>query len=211
MGREGWFDEVAAFYDEHLKDMPPAAAYPAFAVQDSTGAWRAEDRWPTSDRAVTVGLGGGSYVDDGAPTGGAVIARSTPVERAVRITGTPHVTVESPDRAQVMVRLHERVMPQKQLTIETQGLDRLPRLFGDGDEIRRLLYNVLSNAFKYSYHSVPSAHRTIRVFSKVPYDPGFRERRFALVVENYGLGVTDEERRKVFQPGFRGERARRDS
>jgi signal transduction histidine kinase len=109
-----------------------------------------------------------------------------------------------------MVRLHERVLPSKQLTIETQGLDRLPRIFGDGDEIRRLLYNVLSNAFKYSYHSVPSAHRTIRVFSKVPYDPGFRERRFALVVENYGLGVTDEERKKVFEPGFRGDRARRE-
>ena len=51
MGRDGWFDEIGAFYDEHLKGTEPTTKYPAFSIQDSTGAWRAEDTWPTADPA----------------------------------------------------------------------------------------------------------------------------------------------------------------
>lgn len=65
MGREGWFDEVISFYDQYLKGIEPDVAYPAFAIQDSTGAWRSQDSWPVVDRSVTVKLGGGSYEDDG--------------------------------------------------------------------------------------------------------------------------------------------------
>ncbi|MBM2620670.1 CocE/NonD family hydrolase [Actinoplanes sp. LDG1-06] len=65
MGRDGWFAETLAFYDQYLKGVKPAAKYPAFAVQDSTGKWRAQDKWPVIDRTGTVSLGGGTYVDDG--------------------------------------------------------------------------------------------------------------------------------------------------
>lgn len=41
MGREGWFEEVISFYDQYLKGIEPPVEYPAYAVQDSTGAWRA--------------------------------------------------------------------------------------------------------------------------------------------------------------------------
>ena len=66
MGREGWFDETLSFYDQYLKGSGPAVAYPDYAIEDTTGAWRAQDTWPVVDRSVTLPLGGGSYVDDGA-------------------------------------------------------------------------------------------------------------------------------------------------
>ncbi|WP_231974229.1 CocE/NonD family hydrolase [Pseudonocardia sp. HH130630-07] len=108
-GREGWFDEALSFYDEHLKGIAPPVAYPPVAIQDSTGAWRAQDTWPVSDRTATVGLGGGSYVDDGLPAGprNAFVARSEPVPAATRITGTPRVALDAHGHGNVFVRLHD--------------------------------------------------------------------------------------------------------
>ncbi|MER5552860.1 CocE/NonD family hydrolase [Streptomyces sp. NPDC002793] len=65
MGREGWFAETLSFYDQYLKGVEPKVEYPAYAVEDSTGAWRAQERWPVAERTTTLRLGGGSYVDDG--------------------------------------------------------------------------------------------------------------------------------------------------
>lgn len=109
MGREGWFDEVFSFYDQHLKGVAPATAYPAFAVQDSTGAWRSQDTWPVADRAATLSLGGGSYTDNGKPAaaGGGYLTRSEPLGRATRLTGTPRVALTAEGSGTVMVRLHD--------------------------------------------------------------------------------------------------------
>ena len=65
MGREGFFDEVMRFYDEFLKGETPGVEDPAYAIQDSTGAWRAQDTWPEADSSTVARLGKGSYVDDG--------------------------------------------------------------------------------------------------------------------------------------------------
>ncbi|RCK70254.1 CocE/NonD family hydrolase [Desertihabitans brevis] len=65
MGREGWFEEVLRFYDEHLKDVEPEVEDPAFVVEDNTGRWRAEDTWPVVTRSTTVRLQRDDYVDDG--------------------------------------------------------------------------------------------------------------------------------------------------
>ncbi|MGW0787610.1 CocE/NonD family hydrolase [Streptomyces sp. NPDC002911] len=65
MGREGWFEETLSFYDQYLKGGKPEADYPDYAVQDSTGAWRAQETWPVAEKSTTLRLGGGSYVDDG--------------------------------------------------------------------------------------------------------------------------------------------------
>jgi len=83
----------------------------------------------------------------------------------------------------------------------------LPRVMGAEMEIQRLFHNILNNAIKYSYHSIPTARRTIRVWSKVPYDPGFHQQRFSIVFENYGLGLAKEEQGDVFRAGFRGKQA----
>ncbi|WP_285106295.1 CocE/NonD family hydrolase [Promicromonospora sp. MEB111] len=113
MGREGWFDEIGAFYDEHLKGTGPTTEYPAFSVQDSTGAWRAEDTWPAADRTARVALGGGAYVDDGGPDEEQDGARSSfltwsePVERDTRVVGTPKVSLDVRGTGNVLVELHD--------------------------------------------------------------------------------------------------------
>ncbi len=105
------------------------------------------------------------------------------------------------------IKLYRLAAAEKKVTFETHFSD-LPSIRGVGMELRRLFSNIINNAIKYSYHSVPNAQRIIRVKSKVPYDPGFTNHpRFAITFENYGLGLTEEERRNVFKPGFRGKQA----
>jgi signal transduction histidine kinase len=105
-----------------------------------------------------------------------------------------------------MVELHRLPAAKKDVSFQ-YDVSGLPTIFGSDMELRRLFNNVLNNAVKYSYHSVPNAKRTVRIRSKVPYDPGFKQARFAVVFENYGLGLSDEEKADVFKPGFRGKQA----
>ncbi|MER6978451.1 CocE/NonD family hydrolase [Streptomyces carpinensis] len=65
MGREGWYDETLSFYDQYLKHIKPAVHYPTYAIEDSTGTWRAQRTWPVAERSVTLPLGDGAYIDDG--------------------------------------------------------------------------------------------------------------------------------------------------
>ncbi|WP_320773470.1 CocE/NonD family hydrolase [Streptomyces sp. CRN 30] len=74
MGREGWYDEALSFYDQYLKGIKPSVRYPAYSVEDNTGAWRAQKTWPVVDRSVTLPLGGGSYIDDGGASANAALA-----------------------------------------------------------------------------------------------------------------------------------------
>ena len=106
-----------------------------------------------------------------------------------------------------LVDLHRRLAQGKAVNVRIDDDIVLPTIHGIAEEIRRALHNVLSNAVKYSYHSIPNHPREVRIWSKVPYDPGFRETRFALCFENYGLGVTPEELRLVTRPGYRGRQA----
>lgn len=81
MGREGWYDETLSFYDQYLKGIKPTVRYPAYSVEDSTGAWRAQSTWPAVERSATVALGGGSYLDDGGASADAGLAPSAPVSK----------------------------------------------------------------------------------------------------------------------------------
>lgn len=115
MGREGWFDEVFAFYDEHLKGAEPRTDVPNFAVQDNTGQWRGQDEWPVVDSEQTVTLPKGSYIDDGAVRSDDVrgtnsnthVTWSDPVTEPTRLTGTPEVTFEARGYGNAMVRLYD--------------------------------------------------------------------------------------------------------
>lgn len=106
-----------------------------------------------------------------------------------------------------LVSLYRGVAEQKKVTIRVDPDIDVPRVQGISEELQRALHNVLNNAVKYSYHSLPNQPREIRIWSKVPYDPGFRKSRFALTFENYGLGVLPEELVHVTKPGFRGRQA----
>ena len=64
VGRQGWFDEVMRFYDQHLKGQAPAVQDPPFAVQTNDGKWRAEQQWPPADsQAYTTPLNAGSWLE----------------------------------------------------------------------------------------------------------------------------------------------------
>jgi predicted acyl esterase len=113
MGREGWFDEALSFYDQYLTNAEPTVDYPAFAVQDNTGSWREQDSWPVVQSAITIGLSGGSYVDDGAEgdlavdTGNSYLQHSEPLAQATRIVGTPRVTLDAIGYGNVMAQLYD--------------------------------------------------------------------------------------------------------
>ncbi|MDR7383552.1 CocE/NonD family hydrolase [Promicromonospora iranensis] len=162
MGREGFFDEVMRFYDEHLKGVEPSAEDPAYAIQDSTGAWRAQDTWPEVDRSTVARLRHGAYVDDGGPSSRAATGRtaarvdgwdmenapalpergrsaaragaasssyltfSRPVASAVRITGTPSVSLRAGGSGDVMVRLWD-VAPDGTATMFDENVARIER------------------------------------------------------------------------------------
>lgn len=112
MGREGWFTEVMAHYDQYLKGIAPPPGLPAFAVQDSSGAWRAQDTWPVADRTTDLALGGGTYLDDGADVApgrpaNSVLTRSAPLPTATRVTGTPRISVDATGHGNVNVKLYD--------------------------------------------------------------------------------------------------------
>jgi uncharacterized protein len=134
-GRPGFFDEVMRFYDLYLKGRWSPVRDPAFAIEDSTAAWRAQPTWPLPTRRTTVGLTNGTYVDDGiastlaAPADGqwdmehytdpgpaaartlaagdthSYFAWSTPVKSRVRLTATPGITLKASAAGNIMVRL----------------------------------------------------------------------------------------------------------
>lgn len=104
------------------------------------------------------------------------------------------------------IMLHQFHAAEKLVEIGND-VKELPAISGFDMELRRLFSNIINNAIKYSYHSIPNVQRVIRVRSKVPYDRRPGRARFAITFENYGIGLTEEERRKIFKPGFRGKQA----
>ena len=106
-----------------------------------------------------------------------------------------------------VVELHKFFAGTKNITFQVFDLADVPKIIGSAMEIRRLFHNIISNAIKYSYHSIPNAQPTIRLKAKVPYDPGFLRQRFAITIENYGLGISKDEMSSIFKSGFRGQQA----
>ncbi|MEV6347637.1 CocE/NonD family hydrolase [Actinoplanes sp. NPDC051851] len=131
MGRAGFFDEVMRLYDHYLKDGRTAVTGPAFAIEDSTGAWRAQPEWPMPTAYRKAPLTDGRFVDDGAllaasagqewdmehgadpaPVGirsltgeDGYFVWSTPVTSRLRLTATPRISLTASATGNVMVRL----------------------------------------------------------------------------------------------------------
>ncbi len=105
MGRKGWFDETMRFYDLYLKGQSSSVQDPRIAVETNDGKWRAESDWPPHDAFnATATLKPGSYQDDGQnngsgdggtpPYGLGVWTFSPQFDHEVRLSGTPHATVD---------------------------------------------------------------------------------------------------------------------
>nr|WP_269329111.1 CocE/NonD family hydrolase [Kineosporia babensis] len=109
-GRTGWVqEEVMPFFDQYLKGTDPTTTSPAFQIQDSNGTWRSQDNWPVADQTVHLPIGGGTYTDKGeAITSGTVFTRhAQPQAKAVRITGTPRITLTAAGKGNVMTKLYD--------------------------------------------------------------------------------------------------------
>ena len=109
------------------------------------------------------------------------------------------------------VRLVRPMAERKGVKVDFNRDGPLPIVRVVPEELARALYNVLSNAAKYSYRSTSSREweREIRIRTHW-HDPGFRERRIAIVVQNFGLGLLECEVEEATKVGFRGEMARRE-
>ena len=98
MGRPGWFDEVFAFFGEHLRGDATAAQYPNWAVQTNDGKWRYEDQWPPADAAgYTTALRPGVYTDTAQSTktdNTGVWTVSPPLTSTVGLAGAPTATLD---------------------------------------------------------------------------------------------------------------------
>ncbi|HEY0534753.1 MAG TPA: CocE/NonD family hydrolase [Actinoplanes sp.] len=95
-GRAGFFDEVMRFYDRYLKGIRPPVHDPAFAIEDSTGAWRAQPSWPEPSSYTVAALPNGQYVDDGVASPPAAVA---PAGSAGRQWDMEHATDPAPPEA----------------------------------------------------------------------------------------------------------------
>ena len=109
MGRAVFVEEMMRFFDTHVKGIPAAETGldqdPTWAVQDNTGAYRAEESWPPADTVWrTTQLNVGTYADDngnrgtGDGGGNGIWSISEPLAHEARLTGEPiiRVTVNAP-------------------------------------------------------------------------------------------------------------------
>ncbi|HEV2814241.1 MAG TPA: CocE/NonD family hydrolase, partial [Solirubrobacteraceae bacterium] len=65
--KEGWKDQVLAWYDHYLRDGPNRVPGGVVEYQDDTDAWHTTNRWPPPSRTQTVHLSGSEVVPDGEP------------------------------------------------------------------------------------------------------------------------------------------------
>ncbi len=84
----------------------------------------------------------------------------------------------------------------------------LPKQRLDVSVLRRVFHNVLSNAVKYSFGPAAGGQRFIRIQE---LRPDALQPWWVMRIENYGVGVTQDEVRKIFIPGYRGILARGDN
>jgi uncharacterized protein len=156
MGRQGWFDEVVRFYDEHLRGAEPAVADPPLALQTSDGSWRAEDRWPPADtRTLSSALKTGTYTDDannngtGEGAGQGIWTFSPPLPHDAHLAGVPRATLDvqvQQPRANLVVDVYD-VDPAGSAILVHRGTTRV-------DESGRVDLELLGNDWK-----LPAGHR----------------------------------------------------
>jgi signal transduction histidine kinase len=93
------------------------------------------------------------------------------------------------------------------MVVNYDSFDALPKIEIEVHAIRRIFHNLLSNALKYSYSGF-KVDRHIKIWAKRHDAQGHR---WAVVIQNYGIGFDPEEKPKLFTPGYRGVQAKAES
>jgi two-component system, OmpR family, sensor histidine kinase SenX3 len=87
------------------------------------------------------------------------------------------------------------------VTVETSIADDLPMIVGDVSALRSALQNLISNAVKYG-----GSARWLRVAARREPGAGSRE-QVLFTVEDRGLGIDSDDRKRIFEPFYRGREA----
>lgn len=74
--------------------------------------------------------------------------------------------------------------------------------------VRQMFHNAMANTLKYSYKGSAERYRFISIHCepRLPRSGGFR-----IEIQNYGIGVKEEELERIWQPWYRGELARNEA
>ncbi|HEX8087156.1 MAG TPA: CocE/NonD family hydrolase [Solirubrobacteraceae bacterium] len=149
IGRAGFAQEAARFFDRHVKGLPPAEAPthldPKIVVQSNDGGYRSEQQWPPADAVkLRSALIGGSYVDDGGnngtgteDSGDGLWTFSPPLGHTVHMAGAPVidlVATTSDADANLVADVYD-VSPDQQATLVSRGAYLIP---GNGRHVFEL-------------------------------------------------------------------------
>jgi len=92
--------------------------------------------------------------------------------------------------------LRERTYSRDNIIISNQSKWAIPYLYIDSSMFRQVFYNLLINAIKYSRKKMPADFR-IEVTARVD------NKNYIIEVSDYGIGVEEEFREKIFEEFFR--------
>jgi PAS domain S-box-containing protein len=104
-----------------------------------------------------------------------------------------HTDIDLAEMAQRIVAMLEKSVKNEALFIRLHNLTRIPGFTGDETQLEQVLLNLLLNAQKAMPDGGP-------IDVRLSHHPGEGVVRFE--VEDRGPGITDEVRRKLFQPFF---------
>jgi signal transduction histidine kinase len=89
---------------------------------------------------------------------------------------------------------------RKGLEIVLEPVGSLPeRVNADGPKIRQILLNLVFNALKFT------SEGGVRVFFEVDFKPGRDKGNFLVMIEDTGIGITPEVRKRLFKPFSQGD------
>ncbi len=119
------------------------------------------------------------------------------------------INIDLIEEVERLAEVWERIANDR--NVEIRRTFKAPAIVrGNPAQIRQMLHNLLSNAVKYSYSTTERGGKRFISISSRPHDPGFREPRISIQISNYGVGILDEERQHLGEPGFRGSLAIRE-
>jgi signal transduction histidine kinase len=101
------------------------------------------------------------------------------------------------------VRSTHRQIEEKQQTLVINVPENLPALWSDHSRLEQVLVNVVSNAHKYT----PQGGQIELAAEDCDnqWDPGGPARVVHIWVADNGIGINDEDQKKIFQKFFRSE------
>jgi signal transduction histidine kinase len=101
------------------------------------------------------------------------------------------------------IGIYQREARQRGIDIRlnpTRPGHRIPLVSVSRLQLQYALNNLIHNAIKYSYRGGPGRQRWVDIY--VSYSE--REEECSISISNYGIGILEEEKRRIFEKGYQG-------